>query len=87
MSGRQENVSVQIRKTRGNNIPMWYGACEPWNFVTEMVLRMTTSGLTRSGNENADKRFPESHAWTAFTISRCPKEVDCVYHHYPSSTF
>lgn len=60
VSGRQENVSVQIRKTRGNNIPMWYGACDPWNFVTEMVLRMTTSGLTRSGNENADEVSRES---------------------------
>lgn len=66
---------------------MWYGVCDSWNFVIEMVLRMIILGLIRLGNENVDKRFLESYVWIVFIISRCLKEVDCVYYYYFLSIF
>lgn len=55
MSEISESVSVQIRKKRGNKIPIWYDACDPWNFVTEMALRTKTFGMTRPGDRSADR--------------------------------
>lgn len=69
MSGISENMSVQIRKKRGNKIPIWYDACDPWNFVVEMALRKKTLRMTRSGNQHADRE-----------VSRAKSRLDSLHH-------
>jgi len=43
------------KEKRGNKIPIWYDARDPWNFVVEMALRKKTLGMTRPGNQHADR--------------------------------
>ena len=68
-SGRLENVSVQIRGKVGHKIPTWCDTCGPWNFETEMALRMNTFEMIRPGNQNADREVSKSKS--------CP---DSLYH-------
>lgn len=42
------------KEKRGNDISVWYGACDLWNFVDKMVLRKKTSGMRRPGNQHTD---------------------------------
>ena len=49
-----------IRGKVGNKIPTWCDACGPWNFVTEMALKMNTFEMTRPGNQIAFWSFCDS---------------------------
>lgn len=79
VSGMSENTTVQIRGKGGNEIPTWCDACGPWNSVTEMALRMKTLGMTRPGNQNADREVSRArsrldssnHKWTTKRSRPC----------------
>ena len=58
-----------IRGKVGNKIPTWCDACGPWNFVTEMALKMNTFEMTRPGNQIADREVSKAKS--------CP---DSLYH-------